>query len=89
MAIKPISAAGIGDGQEERLRDVPDVVPQRRLLGVRLGGDGGTRQIELDAEAEQGKAADDLNGRAILPYGAGDGVDAQRGAERDQPVARP
>ena len=55
---------------------------------MRLGGDGGARQIEPDAEAEQGNAADDLNDRAVLAYGARDGVDAERGAERDQPVAR-
>ena len=52
-----------------------------------LGGDGRARQIERDAEAQQGNAADDLDGRAVLPYGAGDGVDAQGGAERDQPVS--
>ena len=29
--------ARVGDGEEERLRDVPDVVPQRRLLGRLVG----------------------------------------------------
>ena len=54
---------------------------------MRLGGDRRARQIEPDAEAQQGNATDDLNYRAVLAYGAGDGVDAQGGAERDQPVS--
>ena len=86
MAMSP-SSAGVGEGEDEHLRDVPDVVPQRRLLGMRLGGDRRARQIEPDAGAQQGNAADDLNYRAVLADGTRDGVDAQGGAERDQPVS--
>ena len=30
---QPEQRPGVGDGQNERLRDVPDIIPQRRLLG--------------------------------------------------------
>ena len=48
--------AGIGDGQKEGLRDLPDIVPKGGFVGVRLRGDGRPRQKQGSGPSPVGRA---------------------------------
>src|SRR5690606_40909621 len=46
------------------------------------------RDVELDAEGDQGQPADDLDGAAVTLDGARDGADTEAGKKGDEAVAQ-
>lgn len=79
----------IGNGQEKRLRNIPNIILQACAGRIRIAfhAHARDRDEKPPTKRDQHQTTDGLNNRAMGLNGARDGTNAKPGAERNQSVA--